>query len=91
MLFVGFFKAFNSIHRGKMEQILIAYGHPKKLSQPLWYYIKTKVKVHSPSGDPDYYDIIAGVLQRDTLAPYLFIVSLEYMLRTSIDLIIKPF
>ena len=29
--------------------------------------------------------IVAGVLQGDTLAPYLFIISLDYVLRTSID------
>ena len=34
----------------------------------------------------DYFDIVAGVLQGDTLAPYLFIISLDYMLRTSIDI-----
>ena len=30
ILFVDFSKAFDSIHRGKMEQILLAYSHPKK-------------------------------------------------------------
>ena len=33
ILFVDFTKAFDSIHRGKMEQILLAYGLPKKPSQ----------------------------------------------------------
>ena len=33
-----------------------------------------------------YFDIVAGVLQGDTLTPYLFIISLDYVLRTSIDL-----
>ena len=33
----------------------------------------------------EYFDIVAGVLQGDTLAPYLFIICLDYMLRTSID------
>ena len=41
---------------------------------------------HSPDGDPDFFDIVAGVLQKDTLAPCLFIFCLDYMLRTSIDL-----
>ena len=45
-----------------------------------------KVKVHSPDGDTDYFDIVAGVLQEDTLAPYLFIICLDYVLRTSMDL-----
>ena len=35
--------------------------------------------------DTDYFDIEAGVLQRDTLTPYLFIICLDYVLRTSID------
>ena len=33
----------------------------------------------------NYFDIVAGVLQGDTLAPYLFIICLDYVLRTSID------
>ena len=44
-----------------------------------------KVKVRSPDGDTDYFDIVAGVLQRDTLAPFLFIISLDCGLRTFID------
>ena len=45
----------------------------------------TKVKVRSPDGDTEYFDIVAGVIQGDTLAPYLFIICLDYVLRTSID------
>ena len=36
-----------------------------------------KVKVHSPNGDTDYFNIIAGVPQGDKLAPYLFIICLD--------------
>ena len=43
------------------------------------------MKVRSPDGDTDYFNIVAGVLQGDTLAPYLFIICLDYVLRTSID------
>ena len=49
-------------------------------------YKNMKVKVRSPDGDTNYFDIVAGVLQRDTLASYLFIICLDYMLRTFIDL-----
>ena len=48
-------------------------------------YRNTKVKVRSPDGDTEYFNIVAGVLQGDTLASYLFIIYLDYMLRTSID------
>ena len=43
------------------------------------------MKVRSPEGDTEYFDIVAGVLQGDTLTPYLFIICLDYVLRTSID------
>ena len=33
----------------------------------------------------EYFDIVAGVLQGDTLALYLLIICLDYVLRTSID------
>ena len=79
-------KAFDSIHRGKMEQILLAYGIPKETVAAITIlYRNTKVKVRSPDGDTEYFDIVAGVLQGDTLAPYLFIICLDYELRTSID------
>ena len=48
-------------------------------------YRNTKVKVHSPDGDPDF-DIVVGVQQGDTLALYLFIICLDYVLRMSIDI-----
>ena len=43
------------------------------------------MKVRLPDGDTEYFDIVAGVLQGDTLARYLFIICLDYELRTSID------
>ena len=69
-----------------MEQIILAYGLPKETVAAIMilYRIK-KVKVRSPDGDTEYFDIVARVLQGDTLAPYLFIICLEYVLRTSID------
>ena len=48
-------------------------------------YRNTKVKVRSLDGDTEYFDIVAGVPQADTVAPYLFIICLDYVLRTSID------
>ena len=86
LLFVDFTKAFDSIHRGKMEQILLAYGLPKEIVAAITIlYRNTKVKVRSPDGDTEYFDIVAGVLQGDTLALYLFIICLDYEFRTSID------
>ena len=86
LLFVDFTKAFDSIHRGKMEQIRLAYGLPKEtVAAIMILYRNTKVKVRSPDGDTEYFDIVAGVLQGYTLAPYLYIISLDCVLRISID------
>ena len=86
ILFVDFSKAFDSMHRGKMEQILLAYGLPKEtITGIMMLYKNTKVKVHYPDGNTDYFNIVAGMPQGDILAPYLFIIYLDYVLRTSID------
>ena len=70
----------------KMEQILQAYGLPKETIAAITFlYRNTKVKVWSPDRDTEYFNIVAGVLKWDTLVPYLFIICLDYVLRTSID------
>ena len=69
-----------------MKQILLAYDLPKETVAAITIrYRSTKVKVRSPDGDTEYFDIVAGVLQGDTLAPYLFIICVDYVLRASID------
>ena len=37
----------------------------------------TKIKVHSSDGDRKSFDIVAGVLEGDKLAPYLLIIYLD--------------
>ena len=44
------------------------------------------MKVHLLDGDTDFFDMVDGVLQEDTLDPNLFIICLDYILQTSIDL-----
>ena len=41
LLFVDFTKAFDSIHRGKMEQILLAYGLPKETVAAITFSTET--------------------------------------------------
>ena len=48
-------------------------------------YTNTSSMVRSPDGDTDFFEITSGVLQGDTLAPYLFIICLDYALRRSLD------
>ena len=85
--FVDFKKAFDSISREKMFEILKLYGLPGKIVSAIKaLYVSTKAKVISTDGDTDTFDILAGVLQGDTLAPLLFIIVLDYVLRISVDL-----
>ena len=82
-----FSQVFGSIHRGKIEQILLANGLPRKtVSAIMMLYKNTKVNVCSPDEDTDFIDIVVGVLQGDTIAQCLFIISLDNALRTLIDL-----
>jgi hypothetical protein len=83
--FVDFRKAFDSIHRVKMCKILSSYGIPAKIVSAISsMYETTRAKVISPDGETEVFEIQAGVLQGDTLAPFLFIIILDYCLRQAI-------
>ena len=80
--FIDFKKAFDSIHRAKMMRILKAYGIPPNLLRAIEaMYSNTKARVTTPDGETEQFDITAGVLQGDTLAPFLFIIVLDYAMR----------
>ena len=67
-----------------MEQILLTYNlHKETVSAIMMKNKNIKVKVRSPDGDTDYFDIVEGIQQGDTLAPYLFIIWQDYVLRMS--------
>ena len=54
LLFVDFTNAFDSIDRGKVEQILLAYGLPKETVAVITIlYRNTKVKVRPLDGDTE--------------------------------------
>ena len=86
MVFIDFCKAFDSICHLAMFAILEAYGIPTKIVNAIKeVYKNIKAKVKSPDGDTDYFDILAGVLQGDTLAPYIFVIVLDYAMRQAIE------
>ena len=84
--FIDFKKAFDMVHKGKMIKILRVYGIPDIIVKAIEdTYHETKAKVITPDGETDEFDIYGGVLQGDTLAPYLFIIVLDYCLRSAIN------
>ena len=88
LLIVDFSKAFECMHREKMEKVLLAYGFLKEIIIAIMMHYKNmNVKFCSSDSDVDFFDIIAEVLQRDTLAPYLFIFCQDYVLWISVNII----
>ena len=86
MVFVDFCKAFDSISHSRMFAILKAYDIPENLVSAIRLtYEKLKAKVSSPDGDSDFFKISAGVMQGDTLAPFLFVIVLDYAMRKAIQ------
>ena len=85
MLFIDFKKAFDSVHRGLLMKILRAYGIPEIIVSFIQVmYTGTLAKVMTPDGLTEVFEILAGVLQGDTLAPYLFIIVVDYIMRTTL-------
>ena len=82
IVFIDFSKAFDSIHRERMFEILSAYGIPKIIIDAIkLIYEDSCAQIVTPDGETDFFDIVAGIFQGDTLAPFLFIVVLDYALR----------
>ena len=63
--FIDFKKAFDSVHKGKMIKIMQAYGIPDIIVQGInviGMYSNTQAVLLSPDGEPDAFQIHAGVL-----------------------------
>ena len=77
-ILVDFSKTFDSKHIEKKEQILLACSLKEILTCIMNGALqKEKAKVCLFDGDINFFDIVAGFLQEDILAPYLFIHCLD--------------
>ena len=86
LTFIDFKKAFDSVHRGILMKILRAYGLPPVIVDLIErMYTGTIAKVITADGLTEAFRILAGVLQGDTLAPYLFVIVIDYIMTTAID------
>jgi hypothetical protein len=85
VVFVDFRKAFDSVARGALPLVLRAYNVPQQLvSAVMAMYHDTRAAVTTPDGLSDLFDTSSGVLQGDTLAPFLFVLVLDWVLRTAL-------
>ena len=63
IFFIDFSEAFDSIHRGKMAEILKAYDIPDEIISAIMIaYTNTKSIVRTDDGDTDFINISGGVL-----------------------------
>ena len=61
-----------------MFEILSLYGIPHDIIKAIrLLYTNTKASIQTPDGETSSFDIIAGILQGDTLAPFLFIIVVD--------------
>ena len=84
--FVDFKKAFDSINRSVMFATLRHYGIPETLVnaiQVLYTNSSSAVMVDGNISNP--FSVSTGVLQGDVLAPFLFIILVDYLLLRSSD------
>ncbi len=87
LIFVDFSKAFDSINRDTLFHILGLYGLPKRIIAAIkLLYDKSYSRVKTIDGISNTFRTLVGVLQGDTLAPFLFVVVLDYVLRNSMSL-----
>ena len=71
-----------------MFEILQLYGIPQTIIDAIrTLYTNTSSSVLTSEGETDPFNITAGILQGDTLAPFLFILVVDYILRVSVDTI----
>jgi hypothetical protein len=83
-LFVDFTKAFDSLRRRALKQILDWWGVPSELQLLIFDMMdRQRVRVRlSKRGDPgEVFGVAEGVLQGDTLAPTLFLLGIDIILK----------
>lgn len=83
--FIDFQKAFDSIDREMMFAILRHYGIPCKMVEAIKsIYNHSATCVRSRGGElSDSFPVYLGVMQGDTLAPYIFNIALDYPMKNA--------
>ena len=81
IVFVDFF----SVDRNKLFEILKLYGIPDKIISAIKVlYTDTSSTILTRDGETTAFSISSGILQGDTLAPFLFIIVVDYVLCMSV-------
>ena len=86
LVFVDFRKAFHTLHRSSIPVILSQYNVPICLiSDITQMYSDTSACFSTELVPTEWFKITSGVLQGDTISPYLFIVLLDYAMKKTLQ------
>ncbi|XP_038063002.1 uncharacterized protein LOC119733684 [Patiria miniata] len=81
--FIDFKKAFDSINRTVMFAVLRHYGIPEPLVNAFQVLYNSSSAVMVDGSISDLFQVSTGVLQGDVLAPFLFIIIVDYLLKAA--------
>ena len=85
VIFDYFRRAFDSVDRRSLRDVLSTYRVPPRLANGIMaLYRDTTASVLTPDGETEEFETSSGVLQGDTLAPFLFLLLLDWVLRVAI-------
>ena len=85
IIIVDYNEAFASIDRRAISIVLSKYGVSELLvANAMQFYIGTSAVVATAHRNTEKFSVTSGVLQGVTLAPFLFITLLDYILRETL-------
>ncbi|KAI8508065.1 hypothetical protein Bbelb_143050 [Branchiostoma belcheri] len=82
--FIDFTKAFDSIHRPSLWNIMQMYGLPNKVISAIKHiYADSKCCVRTDDGFSGWFEVVTGVRQGCVLSPILFALAIDWVLQQS--------
>jgi len=84
--YIDFTKAFDSIHRPSLWNIMQMYGLPPKLISAIkGIYANSRCCVRTSDGYSDWFEVATGVRQGCVLSPILFALAIDWVLSKATD------
>ena len=84
--FIDFKKAFDSIHRTSLWNIACSYGIPGQFVNTFKsLYANSRCCVRTEGGTTYFFDIVTGVRQGCILSPFLFLLTIDFVLKKTTE------
>jgi hypothetical protein len=84
--FIDFKKAFDSVHRESLWKIVELYGIPTAFIEIFKnIYEGSSCCIKTQEGKTEYFDIETGVRQGCILSSFLFLIAIDFIMKTAVD------